>query len=84
MGSPVSPVVANIYMYMEHFEDIAVTTAPNPPRVWKRYVHVGDTFCVLKKATVQETLSHLNSIRSTIQFTVEEEKEGVVLFLDTQ
>ena len=79
MGSPVSPVVANIYM--EHFEDLAVTTAPNPPCVWKRYVD--DTFCILK-TTVQETLSHLNSIRPTIQFTVEEEQEGVLPFLDTQ
>ena len=55
MGSPVSPVVANIYM--EHFEDLAVTIAPDPPHVWKRYV--ADTFCILK-TTVQETLSHLN------------------------
>ena len=79
MGSPVSSVVANIYM--EHFEDLAVTTAPDPLRVWKRYVD--DTFCIWKKTTVQETLSHLNGIRPTIQFTVEEEQEGVLPFLDT-
>ena len=29
MGSPVSPVVANLYM--EFFEDRALTTAVNPP-----------------------------------------------------
>ena len=75
-----SPVVANIYM--EHFEDLAMTTAPNPPRVWKRYVD--DTFCIMKKTAVLETLDHLNGIRPTIQFTVEEETEGVLPFLDTQ
>ena len=69
MGSPVSSVVANIYM--KHFEDLAVMTAPNPPRMWKRYVD--DVFCILKKTTVLETLNHLNSICPTIQFTVEEE-----------
>ena len=80
MGYPISPVVANIYM--EHFEDLAMMTAPNPPRVWKRYVD--DIFCILKKNTVHEMLSHLNGLRPTIQFTVEEEKEGVLPFLDTQ
>ena len=36
MGSPISPVVANLYM--ENFETRAITTAENPPRIWKRYV----------------------------------------------
>ena len=42
------------------------------------------TFSILKKTAVPETLDHLNSIRLTIQLTVEEEKEGVLPFLDTQ
>lgn len=29
MGSPVSPIVCNLYM--EHFETLALTTAPHPP-----------------------------------------------------
>ena len=36
MGSPVSPVVANIYMEM--FEELALKTASHAPRIWKRYV----------------------------------------------
>ena len=80
MGSPVSPVVANTYM--EYFEDLAMMTSPNSPRVWKWYVD--DTFCILKKTAVLETLDHLNGIRPTMQFTIKEEKEGVFPFLDTQ
>ena len=36
MGSPVSPIVCNLYM--EHFESIALKTAPNPPGWWFHYV----------------------------------------------
>ena len=36
MGSPVSPIVCNLYM--ENFEQIALEKAENPPRWWKRYV----------------------------------------------
>ena len=32
MGSPVSPIVANLYM--EHFESIALSTAARPPSLW--------------------------------------------------
>ena len=43
MGSPVSAVVANLYM--EFFEDLALTSAPKRPRMWKRYVD--DTCCIV-------------------------------------
>ena len=81
MGFPVSPVVANyLNIYMEMFEDLALRTTL-APRIWKRYVD--DTFCVMEKRHTQAFLDHLNSVRSTIKFTMELENDGSLPFLDT-
>ena len=78
MGSPVSPVVANIYMEM--FEDLALRTEL-APRIWRRYVD--DTFCVMEKEHSEAFLDHLNTLRPTIQFTMELEMDRSLPFLDT-
>ena len=79
MGSPVSAVVANLYL--EFFEELALSTAPSKPKLWKRYVD--DIFCIVKRDSTKELLTHLNKIRPTIRFTIEEEKDGALPFLDT-
>ena len=45
MGSPISPIVANLFM-----EDLgikALSTAPTPPTLWKRFVD--DTFIIIQR-----------------------------------
>ena len=80
MGSPVSPVVANLFM--EDFEHRALTSAVNPPSLWKRFVD--DTFVILLQSQKEEFLQHINSVDPSIKFTTEEPKEdGSMPFLDT-
>ena len=79
MGSPVSPIVANLYM--EYLEQKALSTAPTP-KFWGRYVD--DTFVIHKEANKQGFLQHINSVDPAIRFTVEDNKEdGSIPFLDT-
>ena len=80
MGSPLSSIVANIYM--EKFEEEALATAPHPPSLWKRYVD--DTFVIQKEEYSNEFFQHINSIEEKIKFTAESIRaDGTMPFLDT-
>ena len=79
MGSPISPIVANLYM--EDLETKAIQSAPNPPSFWRRFVD--DTLTIMKSLQVESFLNHLNSIDHHIQFTKEESRpDGSMPFLD--
>ena len=52
MGSPISPLIANIFM--EEFEVKALQSSPNPPSMWLRFVD--DTF-VTNRTRAQPTTS---------------------------
>ena len=82
MGSPLSPVIANVYM--EHLEETALRTAPLQPTLWLRYVD--DTFVIWPHGQdeLQRFHDHINQQHPNIQFTIEEEKEGKLAFLDVQ
>ena len=65
---------------MEHFEHVAMTTAPMPPSSWARYVD--DTFVKIKKSAIDSFTNHINNIHPAIKFTVEHEAENTLPMLD--
>ena len=79
MGSPVSAVIANLYM--ESFEEQAIASSSHKPKIWKRYVD--DTFTILDRENVDSFLQHLNNQQPSIRFTMETESDSKLAFLDT-
>lgn len=81
MGSPLSPLVANLFM--EDLEETALRTTTLQPMCYYRYVD--DCFLVWKhgEEKLGEFVDHINGINPKIQFTVEREDEKKNLpFLD--
>ncbi|XP_047987681.1 uncharacterized protein LOC125227409 [Leguminivora glycinivorella] len=78
MGSPIAPVVANLFM--ESFEQRALESCPHKPRLWWRYVD--DVFAVVTGRDLDPLLAHLNAQHPKITFTIEKECNGALPFLD--
>ena len=80
MGSPVSPIVANLYM--EHFEREACKSASNPQGFGLGLRMT--LFVIQQQAHKQLFLGHINSMDPAIKFTVKGNQEnGAIPFLDT-
>ena len=79
MGSPLGPVLANIFMC--HFEEKWVLSNNSRPSVWFRYVD--DTFTLFEsKHAAIRFLQFLNNCHANIKFTVEFEENSTIPFLD--
>ena len=63
MGSPVSPIVANLCM--EDYEGKALEAYQDPPTYWGRYVD--DVLAVIKTANIEPLTQHLNAQHTSIQ-----------------
>ena len=73
MGSPLSPVLANIYM--EYVKEMSLGSTSLKPFVWLRYVD-GTFILWPHQEDIQILLDHMNSIRPSIQFTMEKEQNN--------
>ena len=81
MGSPLSPVLASLYM--EFFESELLPSLPTRPSLWLRYVD--DVFALWPhdRALFPNFLDALNSLSTSIRFKVEWEAEEKLPFLDS-
>ena len=80
MGSPLGPVLANVFMV--ELEKNLVPTLSDILPLWFRYVD--DTFTFIKDEQVDNVHNILNNFHQDINFTHEVEKEGTIPFLDVK
>ena len=73
MGSPLSPVLANLFM--ECFESEMLVTLPFRPPFWARYI---DDIIIFwpDSEDFQDFFTRVNSLVPTINFTTEWEQNG--------
>ncbi|XP_036339738.1 uncharacterized protein LOC118749054 [Rhagoletis pomonella] len=78
MGSPASPVIADIVMeeLLNKFEK----DSDSKPRLLTKYVD--DLFAIVKTENIDKMLNTLNNF-NTLKFTIEIENEGQLPYLDT-
>ena len=67
MGGPASSTIAEIYI--QAHEQTAISTALHPPKVWERFV--------------ENFYFHINNLHQNVKFTMEEESNGEIAFLNT-
>ena len=81
MGSPHSPVLANLSM--EEFEEKPITKAPYTQRFCGRYI--ADTGVVIKNEYEDELFQHIKQQHNSMKFTIEQEEDNnSLLMLDIQ
>ena len=80
MGSPLSPIVANLFA--EYFEAKALASSRFLPKLWKRYVDDTNVIWSHGQEELDRFFNHLNCQSSSIKFTMEKEVNGFLPFLD--
>uniref|UniRef100_UPI0009B3C823 LOW QUALITY PROTEIN: uncharacterized protein LOC109967683 n=1 Tax=Monopterus albus TaxID=43700 RepID=UPI0009B3C823 len=79
MGSPVSPIVANLYMEEIEKKALASFTGTAPSH-WFRYVD--DAWVKIRTQEVEAFTKHINLVDNNIKFTREDARDDCLAFLD--
>ena len=80
MGSPLSPVVANLFM--EDFESKALASAKFHPKKWNRFMDDTSVIWPHGREKLDMFLGHLNLLSDSIKFMMKVEVGGFLPFLD--
>ena len=65
---------------MQAYERTAITTVLHPPKVWERFAD--NVFSILKRTHLENLFHRINNLYQNIKFTMEEESNGELAFLD--
>ena len=82
MGGPTyssRKFTAEIYI-LDH-EHTAISAALHPPKVWKQFVN--EVYSILKCTLLENFFHHISNLHQNTKFTMEEESNGELAFLDT-
>ena len=79
MRDPFCSTTAEIYM--QAYERTVITAGLHPPKVWEQFV--GDVYSILKWTHLENFFHHINNLHQNVKFTMEEESNGELAFLDT-
>ncbi len=77
MGSPLSPLLAEIFL--QHMELQIIPKIPHV-KLWVRMVD--EVYAIFRKRKEVEVLQILNNYHADLKFTIEEEQNGTLNFLD--
>lgn len=77
MGNPLSPFMCNLFMNQLEKRMKQSTLFP---RFWRRYVD--DVIAIVKRDKLGEVFAFINAASEHLKFTVEEESNGCLPFLD--
>jgi len=80
MGGPLSPLLANIYV--EYIENLAIDTYFLKPKFWGRYMDDVLVIWNYGESQIEGFLEHLNNLGGELVFTIENETEKKLPFLD--
>ena len=79
MGGPASSTAVKICIHTH--ERAAISTAIHPPKVWEQFAD--GAYSILKRTHLENFFHHINNLHQNIKFTMEEESNEELAFLDT-